>query len=633
MTLWDYYCALGRRMAEGSLGDVKTAAQWRAQREERRRCFFRSMGLDALPERAGLRTMETGKVKAAGCSATLLAYEILPGCWTTAALWLPDPLPPERLPGVVYACGHGLIGTYHYQAHPAMWARRGYACMIFNTLEQDDSPGDHHGTFYGKRMDWISMGYTAAGGELWNSIRATDVLAAQPMVDAGRIGATGISGGGAHCFYLAVADERIRAVAPACGVASLSHTFEHRHLLNHCDCMYPLNVHQADMSDFAALIAPRPILFCFARHDILFSPAERRGLVDRTRRLYALAGRREDCRLFEYDGPHSYQPDCVAAINDWFDRHVSGRAHPKGTTGKSERTEAELSVFDGDAPRPNRVNVLPELLCPPPSVRLPDGAKDWPAKRRAALARLREEVTDGLDRLGETLTVKPLGRWLSGTTRLLKYRAEIGGMEVWIELIVPKEAGRNAVIALAGPGETGVDVLGRVAGNAGPNVAIAVIEPRGSGFTSSGPQAEVSLLRAGALTGVTPAMLLLQDLRKGHAFLKALPELKGRRLFLYGRADAAAACLYQAALDETVAGAVLDALPASHREGAIIPRILRVCDLEQAAGLAAPRPVGLLDLRGARRLWAQRAYERVGAREKFVVERASLARLFEKVFA
>lgn len=633
VTLWDYYIALGRRMAQDSLKDVKTAAQWRAQRDERRRRFFRCMGLDRLPDRTGLRVRETGKVVRDGCTVTLLAYEMLPNCWTTASLWLPDPLPPEKLPGVVYACGHGLIGTYHYQAHPAMWARRGYACIVFNTIEQDDSTGDHHGTYYGRRLDWISLGYTAAGGELWNSIRATDVLAAQSMVDAARIGTTGISGGGAHSFFLAAADERIRAVAPACGVASLSHTFDHRHLLNHCDCMYPLNVHQADMSDFAALIAPRPILFCFARQDILFSAAEYCGIVDRARRVYALLGRRDHCRLFTYDGPHSYQPDGVAAINDWFDRHVAGRPHPKGTTGKMELSEKELSVFDGNFPRPNNVNLLADLLCPAPALRLPDGPADWPVRRRAALSLLHNEVTSSLDRLQERLEIEPIGRWLSGTTRLIKYRGSIGGMALWIELLLAKDCGRDVVVGLAGPDETGMDVLDRVSSSVPASVGTVAIEPRGSGFTSTGAQTAIHLLRAGALTGVTPAMLLLQDLRKSLAFLKALPELKGKRLFLYGRGDAAAACLYHAVGEESVAGAVLDALPASHREGAIIPRILRVCDLEQAVGLLAPRPVGLMDTRGARRLWAQRAYERIGARENMIVERASLSRLIEKTLA
>ncbi len=633
MTLWDYYVALGRRYAENSLRDINSAARWRAQRPERLRQFFRCMGLDTLPDRAGLRVTERGKLRGPGHTATLLAYEILPDCWTTATLWLPDPLPPGKLPGVVYACGHGLIGTLHYQAHPAMWARRGYACLVFNTIEQDDSTGDHHGTYHHGRFDWISLGYTAAGGELWNSIRAVDVLAAQPMVDAARLGATGISGGGAHSFFVAVADERIRAAAPVCGVASLSHTLGHRHLLNHCDCMYPLNVHQADASDFAALIAPRPVLFCFARHDILYSRDEYHGLVARARRVYSLLGKASLCRLFDYDGPHSYQPECVAAINDWFDRHVAGAPHPKEKLADPVHSERALSVFDGDFPRPNNVSLLPELLCPAPAVRLPDGPKDWPARRRTVLARLREELLAPLDALDERSEIETVGRWVSRTTRVIKFRVLLGGLELWVELQLPPDAGRDILIALAGPGEMGLEVFWRIRANAPSDCAVAVIEPRGAAFTGTSASAHTHLMRAGALTGVTPAMLLLQDLRRSDAFLKALPELKGKRRILYGRGDAAAACLYHAILDDTVSGLVLDALPATHREGAILPRILRVCDLEQACGLAAPRPVGLLDGRGARRLWAQRVYERLGVRDNFVVERESLTRLIAGVRA
>ncbi|HSA39016.1 MAG TPA: acetylxylan esterase, partial [Mycobacterium sp.] len=146
-----------------------------------------------------------------------------------------DPLPAGRLPAVLYVCGHGHSGVLHYQAHGLQWARRGYACLIVDTTEQHDNPGEHHGLYYGLHDEWISLGYSGAGGELWNSLRGLDVLCALPEVDPARIGATGISGGGAHSLFVGLADDRVRAVATACGVALSPWTLAHRHLLNHCD--------------------------------------------------------------------------------------------------------------------------------------------------------------------------------------------------------------------------------------------------------------------------------------------------------------------------------------------------------------------------------------------------------------
>ena len=60
-----------------------------------------------------------------------------------------------------------------------------------------------------------TLGYTPAGVEVWNAIRALDYLETRPEVDVRRIGVTGISGGGAMTWYTAAVDERISAAAPA----------------------------------------------------------------------------------------------------------------------------------------------------------------------------------------------------------------------------------------------------------------------------------------------------------------------------------------------------------------------------------------------------------------------------------
>ena len=68
------------------------------------------------------------------------------------------------------------------------------------------------------------------------------------------------------------ADERIKAAAPVCGVAV--GTLRNRHVLGHCDCMYHHNPYRIDTAEFAGLIAPRPMLLCYAAEDSLYSRDE-----------------------------------------------------------------------------------------------------------------------------------------------------------------------------------------------------------------------------------------------------------------------------------------------------------------------------------------------------------------------
>src|SRR5262249_59663706 len=101
-----------------------------------------------------------------------------------------------------------------FQDHGMWFASNGYVCIVLDTLQLGEIPGVHHGTYgrpwihsksYGikdkdaleNRWWWYSAGYTPAGVECWNGVRAIDYLVSRDDVDPERIGVTGISGGGA----------------------------------------------------------------------------------------------------------------------------------------------------------------------------------------------------------------------------------------------------------------------------------------------------------------------------------------------------------------------------------------------------------------------------------------------------
>jgi hypothetical protein len=93
---------------------------------------------------------------------------------------------------MLYVCGHGNVvkdgvsygSKVHYQHHPAWYAEHGYVSLIIDTLQLSEIPGLHHGTHREKMWWWHTLGYTPAGVECWNAMRALDYLETRPEVDA-----------------------------------------------------------------------------------------------------------------------------------------------------------------------------------------------------------------------------------------------------------------------------------------------------------------------------------------------------------------------------------------------------------------------------------------------------------------
>ena len=133
-----------------------------------------------------------------------------------------------------------------YQHHGAWFARNGYVCLIIDTIELGEIEGDHHGTAPRGMWWWNSRGYTPAGVEAWNCIRALDYLETRPEVDKTRFGVTGRSGGGAYSWWIAALDERIKVAAPVAGITDLQNHVVDGAVEGHCDCMFMVNTYRWD---------------------------------------------------------------------------------------------------------------------------------------------------------------------------------------------------------------------------------------------------------------------------------------------------------------------------------------------------------------------------------------------------
>ena len=622
-TLWQYYVDRANEITDNALEDIKTLKQWEDERQQRKREFFISMGLEPFPEKTKLSINFLGDFKGHGFIAKKIAYEILPDCWSSGHLYLPDPLPEKQVPAVVYACGHSGLGTFWYQKHGIMWAKRGYGCFIFDTIRQSENNGIHHGLFTGKRLDWISRGYTSAGGELLNSIRALDVLCQMPEIDKQRIGATGISGGGAHSHFLGIADERIKAVATSCGVSLLKFAIGYRTMFQHCDCMYANGNFQRDICDFSALIAPRPLLFCFASEDNLFFNEEYRMLYEKVKKIYRLYGCEEKCELFEYPGPHAYSDASVKKINDWFDRYVAGQKHPDIGLGDETISEQEMSVFNGKSPEPNRLNLLPEFLTVQKTRQLPKNKDEWESIRIETINQLKKNVFHWLEKNNEVMEIRKTGTWEWESRNFLRYQGKVSGMECYIEENVSKTPVKNTFFCIGSFNDDTYSLLKEIADYT-ENCNIILVEPRACGRNAADMnQGNHCLYRAGAMTGITPVLMWMNDLKHIIQFFRNMAGYRNTNFILYGKNESAGACLYYSIFDEKISAVILDDVVDTHENGCFILGILKEIDITEASGLMAPRIFSVV-LDGWSRWelamhWGIRVYDRLGIRERYIM--------------
>jgi dienelactone hydrolase len=229
-------------------------------------------------------------------------------------------------------CGHAQVKTNGvscgnktaYQHHGIWFARNGYACLIIDTVQLGEIEGLHHGTYREGMWWWNSRGYTPAGVEAWNGIRALDYLESRSEVDRTRLGMTGRSGGGSYTWTVAALDERVRAAAPVAGITDLHNQVVDGCVEGHCDCMFFVNTYRWDFPQVAALVAPRPLLIVNTDDDSIFPLDGVVRLHAQVRDLYAAQGKPANLGLVIGPGGHNDTQDLQVPVMRWFNYHLKG---------------------------------------------------------------------------------------------------------------------------------------------------------------------------------------------------------------------------------------------------------------------------------------------------------------------
>ncbi|MGB3119801.1 MAG: acetylxylan esterase, partial [Verrucomicrobiales bacterium] len=379
-----------RAVSSASLPRPLSPEIWKGTLEERRGKWLEMLGLSPLPERAPLEATVTGTLERGDYVVEKIHFQSLPGAHVAGNLYRPANAG-GKLPAVLYLCGHtkGKVAP-GYQAQPRWFAQHGYVALVLDPVQLGECQGFHHGTYREDRWDWQSRGYTPAGTEVWNAMRALDYLQSRPDVDADRMGVTGLSGGGAMSWFLGAADERVKVVVPVCQSGSIERMAVDRATDGHCDCAFWVNYYRWCWPDIGALIAPRAFLMASGSEDVLWRPSGYREVATRIRHQYAALGVPDRFDLVEDLSPHGYTPKLRQAIFTFFNTHLKDDSTPV-TDDVTDVVEPEenLLVFGGHLPENDTMRQMDERLVQAADVALPGSESGWLMHQEKTIQRLR----------------------------------------------------------------------------------------------------------------------------------------------------------------------------------------------------------------------------------------------------
>jgi dienelactone hydrolase len=618
-------------LADACLADVRSLDQWKAQREQYHKQLLEMLGLDPLPERTDLKATITGTTEHDEFVVEKLHFQSRPRLYVTGNLYRPKDVK-RPLPAILYVCGHGGVkkdgvsygNKVHYHHHGSWFARHGYVCLTIDSLQLGEIEGIHHGTYRYKMWWWNNRGYTPAGVEAWNCIRAIDYLQSRGEVDPERIGVTGRSGGGVYSWWIASIDERIKAAVPVAGITDLKNHVIDGCVEGHCDCMFMVNTYRWDYPLVAAMVAPRPLMIANTDQDSIF-PLD--GVVhtnDQVRKIYELDGAGDKLGLTVTPGPHKDTQELRVPAFRWFNRHLKGQEPPIVKPADKFFQPQDLKVF-GELPEDQLNSRIHETFVPAaPDAPVPESPEAWQKLRdgwREAL--LQKSFAGWPDEPGpldveEAFTVEREGLRFSacdftsqGPVRLRLYLTQpvdlkkpklavLGVLdeEDWRSFVAMMRCGFDQEITKE-PSEAAGDLPEpdeplfrhlRQMQQEG-ECLMAFIAPRGIGPTAwnRSEKKQTQIRRRFMLLGQTLDGMRVWDVRRAIQAVRSLDAAEAAPLVLQGERQAAGIALYASLFEPDLQRLDLRDLPRTHRKGPILLNVRRYLDIPQTVAMALER--------------------------------------------
>jgi dienelactone hydrolase len=371
---------------------LTTPAAVRRRQQWARETFWKVIG--APPERTPLNVRTVGSFEREHYRVEKLLYETQPNFHVPANLYIPKNAKPPY-PGVLFQMGHTANGKAGptYQRCCQGLVQLGFLVLGFDPMGQGEriyypkaavtrsgfSPTGEHSQA-GRAM--LLAGQTATHMQVWDAVRSLDVLAAHPLVDPKRIGATGQSGGGTTTMFLSAADDRIAAAVVCSGITENFAC---------ADFIAPGSTDDAEQDfvgsgplgfdrwDLLYPLAPKPLLVSVSDRDFFgtYSPryiSSGWEEFQKLRKVYQVLGRESQIGWGGTSLPHGLSYDTRLLVYNWFTRWLKGES-ARIEVEPPTKLEADSTLwvsssgntvrsFSGDTPFSLTLAALPKTQTP-----------------------------------------------------------------------------------------------------------------------------------------------------------------------------------------------------------------------------------------------------------------------------
>jgi dienelactone hydrolase len=182
--------------------------------------------------------------------------------------------------------------------------QRGFGERTETGLEVTGGQGMAQSSCRAISLNAMLLGKTTIGLRVWDVMRTVDYIRSRPEPMVAGIGCLGLSAGGTTTLFATAVEPRITAAV----VSGYFNTFRDSIMaIYHCECNYvPGLVKDAEMSDVAGLIAPRPLLIEMGTEDHIFPVQATEMAYQELKRVYELLGASDRLDKDIFPGAHAF---------------------------------------------------------------------------------------------------------------------------------------------------------------------------------------------------------------------------------------------------------------------------------------------------------------------------------------
>ncbi len=317
---------------------LRTREDWINRQNEVRNKLSEAVG--PFPPKTPLNARITGVLKKDGYRIEKLIYESMPGFYVTGCLFIPDGIRGKR-PAILNVIGHTDISFRGagYQTLILHLVQKGFIVLAIDPIGQGErlqyfdgeknvpliGAGTAEHSYFGNQC--FIAGVSPARYFIWDGIRGIDYLVSRKEVDPGRIGVTGLSGGGTLTAYISAFDDRVKASAPSCYITGFRRLLESIGAQDAEQNFFHGIKSGITHADLIEARAPKPALIVSTTRDF-FSIQGARESFNEAKKAFMAFGMSDNLMMTEDHFGHGFTPRNNEATCAFFQKYLDMPGNP-----------------------------------------------------------------------------------------------------------------------------------------------------------------------------------------------------------------------------------------------------------------------------------------------------------------